>query len=401
MTSLISGDNLWAMWAVVAGITALAIYIEQRYRWGGNISAIILAMIASLILVNFGVTPTTSPVYDTLGNFILPLAIPLLLFQSNLKKIVKESGRLFVIFHVAAIFSVIGGIICGLVFGGALGDQTAGYVAVEVGADIGGSVNLVAMANMFNVNDSLLNASLIIGNLIIIIWTAAIIAMPNMKFFRKHWKHEHVDAVEAQLALEGDADDGQTQAAKFWKRHDISLLDIAKCLAVTMIILAVTQVICNFVNAQELPEIVKLLFGNIYLVLTSITIILCTIFPKFFENIHGATEIGTLMITMWFVQIGAGAKIIDVISVAPAVLGFKIVMAVINIGGVMLIGKFLKWNIEECFTASNASLGGPTTAAAYVIGKGWSSLIAPATLVGLYGYIIGNYFAAIIGNMFL
>lgn len=398
MASIISGDNLWAMWAIVAGITALAFYTEQKFTWGAKISAVLLALIASLILVNVGVIPTSSPVYGTLGEYVLPLAIPLLLFQSNLKKIVKESGRLFLVFHVAAIFSVIGGIICGFLFKGALADQTAGMVAVEVGADIGGSVNLVAMANAFKLDDSIMNASLIIGNLIIIVWTTAIIAMPNMKFFRKNFKHEHIDALEANLVNE--ADDGTTQAAKFWKRNEISLLDIAKCIAISFIILAITQTFCNFINAQALPEVVKLLLGNIYLVMTTITIALSTAFPKVFENIHGATELGTIMITMWFVQVGAGAKIMDVIAVAPAVFGFKLIMAVLNIGGVMLVGKFFKWNIEECFAASNASLGGPTTAAAYVISKGWKSLIAPATLVGLYGYIIGSYFAVFTANIF-
>lgn len=397
MTSFIQPDDIWTMWAVAVGITALAFYVEQRYKWGSKISSVLLALIASLILVNIGVLPTSSPVYSTIGNYILPLSIPLLLFQSNLRKIVKESGRMFLIFHVAAIMSVVGGIICGFIFRDTLAEQTAGYVAVEVGADIGGSVNLVAMASAFQVDESIMNASLIIGNLIIIMWTMAIIAMPNSKFFRKHFKHEHIEALESGI----NQDDSTTQAAKFWKRNDISLLDIAKCLAVTFIILAVTQVICNFVNASNAPEIVKTLFGSIYLVMTTITIILVTVFPKFFENIHGATEIGTIMITLWFVQIGAGARISEILMLAPAILVFKVLMCVINIGGTLVFGKIFKWNMEECLTASNAALGGPTTAAAYVIGKGWSGLIAPAMLVGLYGYIIGNYAAVLTANLFV
>ena len=38
------------------------------------------------------------------------------------------------------------------------------------------------------------------------------------------------------------------------------------------------------INAQALPEVVKLLLGNIYLVMTTITIALSTAFPKVFEN---------------------------------------------------------------------------------------------------------------------
>lgn len=107
------------------------------------------------------------------------------------------------------------------------------------------------------------------------------------------------------------------------------------------------------------------------------------------------------MITMWFVQIGAAARLREILLLAPVVLAFKLLMSIINIGGTLIVGKIFKWNIEECFTASNASLGGPTTAAAYVISKGWSSLIAPATLVGLYGYIIGNYAAVFTANIFI
>ncbi|MCI8710582.1 MAG: DUF819 domain-containing protein [Dorea sp.] len=397
MTTLIPENDIWTIWAIVIGIAALAFFLEQRFKWGAKISSVLLALIGSLVLVNLRVLPTGSPVYDALGGYILPLAIPLLLFQSDLRKIIKESGRLLIIFIAAGATSVLGGIICGFLFRSALAEQTAGYVAVEVGADIGGSVNLVAMASAFNVDESIMNASLIIGNLIIIIWTAAIIAIPNMPFFRKHYRHEHIDALEANIQL----DDGETMASKFWKRQGISLLDIAKCLAITFAVNAVTQQICNAVNASGAPEIIKTFFGSIYLVMTTLTIVLVTAMPKVFENIHGATELGTIMITMWFVQVGAGARISEIISLAPAVLGFKILMAVINIGGVLLLGKFLKWNVEECLTASNASLGGPTTAAAYVIGKGWAGLIAPATLVGLFGYVIGNYFAVLTANIFL
>ena len=276
MSTLISPDDTWTLWAIVIGITALSFYIEQKYKIGAKISSVLLALIGSLILVNLRIMPTTSPVFTAIGDYILPLAIPLLLFQSNLKKIIKDSGKLFLIFHVAALASVIGGILCGYIFSDKLAEQTAGYVAVEVGADIGGGVNLVAMANAFKVDDSIMNASLIIGNLVIILWTAAIIAMPNMKFFRKHFKHEHIDALEAGISV----DDGETQAAKFWKRNDISLLDIAKCLAITFGILAVTQILCNIVNASSLPGLVKTLFGNIYLVMTTITIILVTAFQR-------------------------------------------------------------------------------------------------------------------------
>lgn len=97
MTTLIPENDIWTIWAIVICITALAFFLEQRFKWGAKISSVLLALIGSLILVNLRVLPTSSPVYDSLGGYILPLAIPLLLFRSDLRKIIKESGSLLII----------------------------------------------------------------------------------------------------------------------------------------------------------------------------------------------------------------------------------------------------------------------------------------------------------------
>ena len=51
--------------------------------------------------------------------------------------------------------------------------------------------------------------------------------------------------------------------------------------------------------------------------------------------------------------------------------------------------------------ASNANIGGPTTAAAMAIAKGWNHMVVPAMLVGSLGYILGNYFGIFIGNLLM
>jgi uncharacterized membrane protein len=66
-----------------------------------------------------------------------------------------------------------------------------------------------------------------------------------------------------------------------------------------------------------------------------------------------------------------------------------------------VMGKLLKFNLEEIILASNANIGGPTTAAAMAISKGWIELIGPIMVVGTLGYIIGNYFGIIIGNILM
>jgi uncharacterized membrane protein len=50
-------------------------------------------------------------------------------------------------------------------------------------------------------------------------------------------------------------------------------------------------------------------------------------------------------------------------------------------------GKLFRFSLEEIILASNANIGGPSTAAAMAIAKGWRELIVPILLVGTLGYI--------------
>ena len=56
------------------------------------------------------------------------------------------------------------------------------------------------------------------------------------------------------------------------------------------------------------------------------------------------------------------------------------------------------FTLEEITIASNANIGGPTTAAALAIAKGWEELVVPALLVGTFGYVIGNYYGLFVGT---
>ena len=95
MNSLISADNTWALWAVIITGTMTAIWLEQSYKWATKLSGPVLALLIAMILSNTGVMPTDAPSYAFIGDFLVPLAIPLLLLKANLLKIAKETGGQF------------------------------------------------------------------------------------------------------------------------------------------------------------------------------------------------------------------------------------------------------------------------------------------------------------------
>ncbi len=77
-----------------------------------------------------------------------------------------------------------------------------------------------------------------------------------------------------------------------------------------------------------------------------------------------ANEIGTFLL-IYFVVIGIPASIGAIVEKSPLLLVFCAIMAFVNMA-VTFAGK-IRIHMEEAILASNANVGGPTTAAAMAI----------------------------------
>ncbi|MEI3605065.1 DUF819 family protein [Pseudogracilibacillus sp. SE30717A] len=402
-TTLIKSDDLITLWGIIVVWAAVSIYLEQRYKWAGKISGAIIALIGALILSNIGVIPTESPVYDAIWAFIIPLAIPLLLFHVNFKKIWQESGRLLIIFLISSI-----GTVAGTILSFFLLKNHIPYLdkigAMMSGSYIGGGVNFAAMAAKFEPPGEMVSATVVADNLLMALYFIVLMAIPSIQFFRKHFSHPHVLEVEKQE----ETGEGRTLAEGFWKRKDISLKDIALSVGTAFFLVIIAFKLADFL-AGILPSgedvnfffnLVSGLFGDRYLVLTTLTFLALALFPKYFESINGSQEIGTFLIYLFFVVIGVPASIPLIIQSAPLLLIFVAIIVLLNMVISLTVGKVLKYDLEEILVVSNANIGGPTTAAAMAIAKGWRNLIGPVLVVGTIGYIIGNYIGTTLGLWF-
>lgn len=54
-------------------------------------------------------------------------------------------------------------------------------------------------------------------------------------------------------------------------------------------------------------------------------------------------------------------------------------------------------NRKEILLASNANVGGPSTAAAMAAAKGWDKLVVPSLLVGVLGYSVATFVSLALG----
>lgn len=256
--------------------------------------------------------------------------------------------------------------------------------AMMTGSYIGGGVNFAALSSKLKTPGEMVSSTVVADNSVMALYFLLLIAIPSIPFIKKHFKtHYHSD---------------HTPAAQqsFWQPKKIQLLDIAFSIAAAIAIVAISFKLSELIQhvvpqSNLLLTILVSFFGDFYLLLTTLTLVIVAIWGDFFEKLAGASEIGTFLIYIFFVVIGTPASFVTIVKTAPLLFIFVMIILIFNLGLSLLLGKLLKFNIEEILLASNATAGGPTTAAALAIGKGWTDLVGPILIVGTLGYVIGNY----------
>jgi len=398
-STFIKADDVWSLWAVLTATSAISIWLEQKYKWASKVTGCVIALIIAMILSNLRIIPTDAPTYDHVWSYVVPLSIAMLLFNADLKKIWKESGRQLIIYLLSGLGTILGTFIAALLLKNHI-PEIYKPAAMMTGTYTGGSVNLVAMADAFDASGELVTASVVADNLLMAIYFFVLMAIPAMNFFLKRYTHPIIDEIER----EGVKEDGETKAAQFWKPKSISIRDIAFTVSIAFVIVTISSHIASFFK-EVIPtgnfglDILNGFLGNQYLIITTITTILATRFSKFFEEMGGAQEIGTFLIHIFFAVIGVPASIGLIITKSPLLLVFCAIIVFTNLIVTLIFGKIFKFDLEEMMLAANANVGGPTTSAAMAIAKGWNKLIVPTILTGILGYIIGNYYGLLLGNI--
>ncbi len=399
MTTLLAPTDTFGLWAFLAIGAAVAIGLEQRYRWAAAVTGVLLALFWGMLGVNLRIVPAESPVWDAVWSHLVPLAIALLLFDADLRRIWRESGRMFWIFNLSALGTCLGTFLAVLVVGNGIPDVAAA-AALMTGTYIGGTVNLVALSAALSPPKEVVGGLLVADNVTMALAFGLLVALPGLAFVRRRFAHPFEDAVDAAASGASVTAEGRTRAATFWKPKEISLADLATALAVALGAVAISVAIADAVRAiPGAPELVRQTLGQKYLVLPLVMAGLATVFPARLAAIRGAHELGTLVMYLFFVVVGVPASAAALLQRGPALFLFTGIIAAVNVVVTLGAARLFRFSIEEAVLASNATLGGPTTAAGMAVAKGWDGLVLPGILVGVWGYAIGNWVGLLVGRL--
>jgi len=117
-----------------------------------------------------------------------------------------------------------------------------------------------------------------------------------------------------------------------------------------------------------------------------------TLFPKTVgAAAGGGNAIGLIAMQFYFSVTGAMGHIPTVLRMAPNLLIHSIIQVSVHFLVAVQLGRIFKLPFNEICLASNANVGGPSTASAMATSKRWKSLIMPALLTGIFGYSIATF----------
>jgi uncharacterized membrane protein len=388
MQSLIPADDTWSLWAIMLVGVAVSIYLERTYRWAAKISGPVLGLLIAMTLSNLHIVPSQSPAYDVVWDYLVPTAIPLLLFRADIFRIARTAGTMFVVFHISAVGSLLGSFLAAFALRHWI-DSPAQLAGIMAASYIGGSVNFFAVKDSFHVSENLTGPLLVADNFIMAGMFMALLLIAGSRWFRRHYPHPHSG---------DDAVDPAQAAAEHWRPKEIALLDIAAALGIAFAIAAVSQKLSGLVKSSVGNELIASMIGNPYVVITSLTVILATLFARQFERIRGSEELGSYLLYVFLFAIGLPADLVEVIKNVPLMFVFCLIIALTNLAVTLAAGKLWRLNLEELLLCVNATLGGAPSAAAMAVASGWPKLVLPAVLVAIWGYAIGTFLGLLVGE---
>ncbi|XP_057525738.1 uncharacterized protein LOC130805115 isoform X1 [Amaranthus tricolor] len=367
---VISPDDHWGIWSVLFSTGAFGLWSE-RTKIGNMISSALVSILIGLAASNLRIIPYEATAYSIVLEYLLPLTVPLLLFRANLRQVVQSTGRLLLAFLLGTVATVIGTVLAFFIVPmRSLGADGWKIATALMGSYIGGSVNYITISEALGVSPSNVAAGVAADNVICAIYFMVIFAIASKKTLVPSTSATDMITSESKAAVK------------------LFTLPTATSIAVSSAICCCAVFIAKLSGIQ----------GGTIPVATALVVVLASVFPSVFNHLAPSAEaLSLVLMQVFFVVIGASGNVWSVIRTAPSIFLFAFVQVTVHLAVILGLGKLFHFDMKLLLLASNANIGGPTTASGMATAKGWDSLIIPGILAGIFGIAIATFVAIGVG----
>ncbi|QDU66840.1 DUF819 domain-containing protein [Engelhardtia mirabilis] len=375
--------------AVLCGAIVLSEWLVRR-TFLRHVGTALLVIVVTAVLANLRIVPTYgngTPLYDALFGEVIALAIFWLLLRVELRQVLRAGPAMLGLFAVGSIGIALGVTVAMWAVGGTatFGEHGAGLGAMFVGTYTGGSLNFNTLATIYRVMDdgALYAGAAVVDSLMTTVWMVVGVLLPRMLGGRGGKVAEALDTDGSSGPDLGLDDDSE-------QLHPI---DLGLALGLGLGALAASRAISLQLDVRDIVH----LHPN--LILTLIALLLAQV-PAI-GRIKGTRVLGMFAVYLFLATIGALCDLNALASLgalAPQMLLF--VSITLAVHGVLVFGAARLFGIapELASVASQAGVGGGSSALALARSLGRSDLVLPAILVGSLGTATGTFLGMVVGS---
>lgn len=339
---------------------------------------VLYAYFVPTLSTTFGITPQASPVYDWMTRYLLPVALLLLMITVDLPAIAKLGGTALLMMLAGTLGTVLGGPVAFLAFGQWLPPDAWKGLAALSGSWIGGTANLVAIAESVGTPDSIMGPIIVVDTVVGYGWMAVLLFLSGwqLRYDRAtHARREAIDATNERLA----------QVAAH--RRPIETAHAAAILGLGFAGAVLAVAAGNRLPPVGDPTIVSHTTWAVLIVVTGGLLLSFTPMRRLEEV--GASKLGYLALYLLLTGIGAQADLKAVLA-APVFLAAGVVWILVHIAVLFLVGRLLRAPLFFIATGSMANIGG--AASAPIVAGVYHPAMAPVgLLMAVGGYVLGIY----------
>jgi uncharacterized membrane protein len=372
-----------AVFAYLSGVLGLVFWLSSMPRFKKVFELtppVIYAYFIPTLSTTFGITPAASPVYDWMGRYLLPVALVLLMITVDLGSILKL-GKMAIIMMLAGTAGiVIGGPVAYIVFGGFLPEDAWKGLAALSGSWIGGTANMVAIAESVGADQAALGPIIVVDTVVGYGWMGVLLFLSGWQARFDRWNRADTKALEEANARihEGAATRRPTE---LW--HVAVLIGLA--FAASVVSIAVGQRLPPVGD----PTIISSTTWAVLIVVTGGLLLSFTPVRKLEEV--GASKLGYAALYLLLTGIGAQANMRAVLE-APLYLAAGALWIGIHVAVLLIVARLIRAPLFFFATGSMANVGGAASAPV-VAGVYNPAMPAVGLLMAVAGYVLGIYAA--------
>jgi uncharacterized membrane protein len=381
VTSLIADPM--AVFAFLAAVVALIFWVsglERTKKLFDVLPPVMFVYFLPMFATTAGITPPSSPTYDWMTRYLLLFALLLLMISIDMKSVARLGPIALVMVVAGTVGIVIGGPISLLIFQPFLpADAWTGFAALS-GSWIGGTANMVAIAESVGTPDSAFGPIIVVDTVVGYSWMGVLLffAAYQARFDARTGANTAVIEETNRRLQEMDRD-----------RHPTTLRDAVVMIGAGM---AASVAAHRLAQTDLFPTLgdPAIISKTTWAVLIVVTGGLALSFTRLrdFEKV-GASGLGYTALYLLLAGIGAQANLRAVVQ-APMYLVAGAVWIAIHVAVLLVAARLVRAPLFFVATGSMANIGGAATAP--VVAGVYHPAMAPVgLLMAVAGYVLGIY----------